>query len=178
MNRPTLDPSAFKDAIRDVPDFPQKGILFKDITPLLQRPETFSAAIDALAEALSGLEIDVVMGIESRGFILSPALAYKLKAGFVPVRKKGKLPWRTHEMDYTLEYGNATLEIHQDALKPGMRVALVDDLLATGGTAEAAAKLTEKMGARIEKMLFLVELSFLKGRERLSRYDIFSLVSY
>ncbi|HTL47669.1 MAG TPA: adenine phosphoribosyltransferase [Verrucomicrobiae bacterium] len=178
MDRPSVDLSVLKETIRDVPDFPQKGIVFKDITPLLQRPDTFAFVIDSLAGALLGLDIDVIMGIESRGFILSPALSYKINAGFVPVRKKGKLPWRTHQMSYTLEYGEGILEMHQDAIKPGMRVALVDDLLATGGTGEAAAKLAEKMGARIEKILFLVELGFLKGRERLSRYDVFSLIQY
>jgi len=178
MSHPSLDNEQLKSLIRDVPDFPKPGIVFKDITPLLQRPDSFAFTIDSLAQALSDKKIDLVLGIESRGFILSPALSYKLGAGFVPIRKKGKLPWRTHEVAYSLEYGEATLEMHVDSIHPGVRVAIVDDLLATGGTAEAAASLVEGMGGVIEKMLFLVELTFLKGRDRLSKYDVFSLIQY
>lgn len=167
-----------KSMIRDVPDFPKKGIIFKDITPLLKHPERFRDAVDAIAEELAKKRVDFIVGIESRGFIFSPILAYKLNAGFVPVRKKGKLPHRTESVAYALEYGEATLEIHQDALPKGARVAIVDDLLATGGTAFAAASLVEKLGGRVEKIAFLVELTFLAGRQKLSRYDVFSLVQY
>ena len=167
-----------KDIIRDIPDFPKKGIIFKDITPLLKHPDAFRFAVDALGEALAKKKVDYLVGIESRGFIFSPILAYKLKVGFVPVRKKGKLPYRTEEISYELEYGKATLEIHQDAFPKGARVAIVDDLLATGGTALAAAQLVEKLGGRVEAIAFLVELTFLKGREKLARYNVFSLVQY
>lgn len=177
-NRSSLDLQALKDLIRDVPDFPKKGIMFKDITPLLQRADAFAFAIDSMAEILSHMPVDAVLGIESRGFILSPALSYKLNAGFIPVRKQGKLPWKTHEVAYTLEYGEAVLQIHQDAVTPGMKVAIVDDLLATGGTAEATAKLVEKMGGTVVKILFLIELQFLQGRQRLARYDVSSLIRY
>ena len=175
MTTKTMD---LKDIIRDIPDFPKKGIIFKDITPLLQHPEYFRYAVDILAEQLQTKKIDYIVGIESRGFIFSPTLAYKLKAGFVPVRKKGKLPYQTFEMAYELEYGEAVLEIHQDGLPKGSRVAIVDDLLATGGTAFATAKLVEKCGATVEKIAFLVELNFLAGRKKLSSYDVFSIVQY
>ncbi len=167
-----------KKIIRDIPDFPKKGILFKDITPILSHPEAFRLVVDQLAEDMQKKKIDVLVGIESRGFIFSPVLAYKLGVGFVPVRKKGKLPYKTEQMAYALEYGEATLEIHQDALKKGARVAIVDDLLATGGTALAAAKLVEKLGGKVEKISFLVELLFLHGRDKLAGYDTFSLIQY
>jgi len=167
-----------KKSVRDIPDFPKKGIIFKDITPLLQNHETFSFIIDALSEELSKLKLDLIIGIESRGFIFSPVLAYQLKAGFAPVRKQGKLPWRTHQVNYSLEYGEAVLEIHQDALSSGMRVAVVDDLLATGGTAEAACRLVEKLGGKVEVIACVIELGFLKGRDRLSSYNVFSMLNY
>lgn len=167
-----------KKIIRDVPDFPKKGILFKDITPILTHPEAFRIVVDQLAEDLQKKKIDVLVGIESRGFIFSPVIAYKLGIGFVPVRKKGKLPYKTEQVAYSLEYGEAILEIHQDALVKGARVAIVDDLLATGGTAFAAAKLVEKLGGKVEKISFLVELLFLSGRAKLANYDVFSLVKY
>ena len=167
-----------KKIIRDIPDFPKKGILFKDITPVLSHPEAFRSVVDALSAELEKKSIDAIVGIESRGFIFSPVIAYKLGVGFVPVRKKGKLPYKTEQMAYALEYGEAVLEIHQDALKKGSRIAIVDDLLATGGTALAAASLAEKLGAKVEKIAFLVELDFLKGREKLSSYDVFSLIQY
>jgi len=173
MNQATL-----QSLIRDIPDFPKKGIIFKDITPLLQDAEAFRCAVDGLSQELQKKNIDFIVGIESRGFIFSPVLAYKLGVGFVPVRKKGKLPWETEQVAYTLEYGEAVLEIHQDAFKPGARVAVVDDLLATGGTAFAAAHLVEKLGAEVAIIAFLVELKFLNGREKLSQYDIFSLIQY
>ena len=169
---------AFEDYIRDIPDFPKKGILFKDITPLLRHPKAFQAAVDSLAQALSKKSLDYIIGIESRGFIFSPVLSYKLGVGFIPVRKKGKLPHKTEQIDYSLEYGEATLEIHQDAFPKGARVAIVDDLLATGGTALAAASLAEKLGAKVETCAFIIELEFLKGREKLSRYAVFSLIQY
>ncbi len=167
-----------KEIIRDIPDFPKKGILFKDITPLLQNPEAFHLAVDILAETLQNKKIDYIVGIESRGFIFSPVLAYKLNAGFIPVRKKGKLPHTTYEVGYALEYGEAILEIHQDAIPKGARVAIVDDLLATGGTAMACAQLVEKSGGKVEKIAFLIELLFLKGRDKLSKYDLFSIIQY
>ena len=168
-----------KKVIRDIPDFPKAGILFKDITPVLKDPACFRFVVDEVARQLeqSG-KIDFVVGIESRGFIMSPVLAYKLNAGFVPVRKKGKLPYRTEQESYTLEYGEAILEIHQDAVHPGSRIVIIDDLLATGGTALAAARLVEKLGGQVVKIAFLVELLFLAGRKKLSSYDVFSLVQY
>ncbi len=167
-----------KEIIRDVPNFPKEGIVFKDITPLLKHPDAFRYAVDEITAVLREKKIDVIVGIESRGFIFSPVLAYKLNIGFVPVRKKGKLPYLTHQVAYSLEYGEAILEIHQDAILPGARVAIVDDLLATGGTALAAASLVEKLGGKVEKLAFLVELAFLNGREKLSAYDTFSLIQY
>lgn len=171
-------PNDLKALVRDVPDFPKKGIIFKDITPILKEPEALQVAVDELAEVLRSSQPDQIVGIESRGFILSPILAYKLKAGFVPVRKRGKLPAATFRVAYDLEYGSNELEIHQDAILKGMRVAVVDDLLATGGTARAAVDLVEKLGGKVVAVAFLVELSFLKGREKLADYEIFSLIRY
>ena len=170
--------ATLQEIIREIPDFPKKGILFKDITPLLKHPDAFHYAIDALTVKLEEKKIDYIVGIESRGFIFSPVLAYKIRAGFIPVRKKGKLPWETEEVSYSLEYGEAVLEIHRDAFARGTRVAIVDDLLATGGTALATARLVEKLGGKVELIAFLVELQYLKGREKLSQYDVFSLVQY
>lgn len=168
-----------KKIVRDVPDFPKPGILFKDITPLLKSPECFNYMVDCLAHELEPYgKIDFVAGIESRGFIISPVLAYKLKAGFVPVRKKGKLPFHTEQESYALEYGEAVLEIHKDAVGPGSRVVIIDDLLATGGTALAAARLIERLGGKVIKIAFLIELLFLEGRKKLPSYDIFSLIQY
>lgn len=167
-----------KNLVRDVPDFPKDGILFKDITPVLQHPEAFKCVVDLMTEEFSKIKIDAVVGIESRGFIFSPLLAYRLGAGFVPVRKKGKLPYKTEQIGYALEYGEAILEIHQDAIKPGARIVIVDDLLATGGTARAAAHLVEKLGGKVEKFGFLIELNFLKGREKLAPGEVFSLIQY
>lgn len=173
-----FDASGIKKLIRDVPDFPKEGILFKDITPVLQHPEAFKAVVDIFAKEFQKHKLDAVVGIESRGFIFSPVLAYKMGLGFVPVRKKGKLPYKTEQIGYSLEYGEAILEIHQDALQKGARVAIVDDLLATGGTAHAAAQLVEKLGGKVEKIAFLVELDFLHGRKKLGGYDVFSLLNY
>jgi adenine phosphoribosyltransferase len=174
-NKPAID---LKSIVRDIPDFPKKGIIFKDITPVLQDPAAFRYSIDAISESLKDKKIDYVVAVESRGFIFSPAIAYNLNAGFVPVRKKGKLPHRTFEMGYELEYGEAILEIHQDGLPKGARVAIVDDLLATGGTAMATAKLVEKCGAKVEKIAFLIELLFLNGRDKLKGRDVFSVIQY
>ena len=176
MSRPT--PSEIERAIRNIPDFPKPGIQFKDITPVLADARLFAGAIDLLAEKFTSGSVDAVVGIDARGFIFAAAAAVKLNAGFVPVRKKGKLPYRTHEQDYALEYGSATIAIHVDALKPGSRVLLIDDLLATGGTAAAAAELVKKLGAQILEISFLIELSFLHGREKLKGYPIRSLVVY
>jgi adenine phosphoribosyltransferase len=176
MSRPT--PSEIERAIRNIPDFPKPGIQFKDITPVLADARLFAGVIDLLTEKFSAGSVDAVVGIDARGFIFAAAAAVKLKAGFVPVRKKGKLPYRTHEQDYALEYGSATIAIHVDALKPGSRVLLIDDLLATGGTAAAAAELVKKLGAQILEIGFLIELSFLHGREKLNGYPIRSLVVY
>ena len=167
-----------KARVRDVPDFPKKGIIFKDITPLLKEPQALQFAVDQLADLLKGTHPDQIVGIESRGFIFSPILAYKLKAGFIPVRKRGKLPSKTIRTAYSLEYGEAELEIHQDAIFGGMKVAVVDDLLATGGTSRAAIELVEKLGGEVVAVAFLVELGFLKGREKLSGYNVYSLIQY
>ena len=165
-------------AIRNVPDFPKAGIQFKDITPVLADARLFSGAIDLLADDFKPGSVDAVVGIDARGFIFAAAVAVKLGAGFVPVRKKGKLPYKTHEQDYALEYGTASVAIHVDALKPGARVLLVDDLLATGGTAAAAAALVQRLGAQILEISFLIELSFLHGRDKLKGYPVRSLVVY
>lgn len=165
-------------AIRNVPDFPKPGIQFKDITPVLQEPRLLAGAMDLLAEGLSPGEVDAVVGIDARGFIFGTGVALKLGAGFVPVRKKGKLPYRTLEQSYDLEYGSNTVAIHEDAVKPGSRVLLVDDLLATGGTAGAAAALLGRLGAKVVRACFLVELTFLNGRERLAGLPVRSVVAY
>jgi adenine phosphoribosyltransferase len=167
-----------KKLIREVPDFPKKGILFYDITTLLKDKLGLATLIDALAEYYLNKQVDLVLGMEARGFIFGPALAYRLNAGFVPVRKPGKLPAATHKITYDLEYGSNTLEIHQDAIKDGQRVIIVDDLLATGGTAEATAKLAASQGAEIAGLGFVVELDFLNGKEKLKPYDVFSLLHY
>jgi adenine phosphoribosyltransferase len=164
--------------IRDIPDFPQKGVLFKDITPLLQDGAAFHSAIDRLASHYTGTGIQKVIGVESRGFIFGAPLAYMLNCGFVPVRKFGKLPYKTVTVEYALEYGTNVVEIHTDAIKPGEKVLIVDDLLATGGTVSAAIELVEKLGGKIAGIAFLVELAFLKGREQLKDYDVFALIKY
>jgi adenine phosphoribosyltransferase len=164
--------------IRDVPDFPQPGIVFKDITPLLADENAFSSVIDLIVVHYGRGNIDKVVGIEARGFILSSPIAYHFGAGFVPVRKEGKLPWETESQEYALEYGSAVLEVHKDSIRPGERVLIVDDVLATGGTAKATAELVERLGGKVEGMAFLIELSFLNGRERLPEYDPLSLITY
>jgi adenine phosphoribosyltransferase len=165
-------------AIRDVPDFPIKGILFKDITPVLQDGKLFRQAVDAIADRQKGKNISAVVGIDARGFIFAGAVAYKLGIGLIPVRKKGKLPYKTVVTTYTLEYGSETSEMHVDALKPGDNVIIVDDLLATGGTAMAAATLVKRLGGNIAEIDFLIELSFLKGRERLKDYPVYAEIIY
>jgi adenine phosphoribosyltransferase len=175
---PRLDCEPLKRLIREVPDFPKKGILFYDITTLLKDKTGFAALIDALAEHYLNKEVDLILGMEARGFIFGPALAYRLNAGFVPVRKPGKLPAATARVEYDLEYGSNVLEVHKDAIRKGDRVLIVDDLLATGGTAQATTKLASSLGADIAGLGFVVELDFLKGREKLRDYDVFSLLHY
>ncbi len=165
-------------AIRTIPDFPKPGIQFKDITPVLADARLFSGTIDLMTQDIRPGSVDAVVGIDARGFIFAAAAAVKLKAGFVPVRKKGKLPYQCHEQEYNLEYGTATVAVHVDALKPGSRVLLIDDLLATGGTAAAAAALVRKLGAHILEISVLIELSFLNGREKIKQYPVRSLVVY
>ncbi len=167
-----------KAAIRDVPDFPKKGIVFKDITTLLKDPVTFRRATDLLVELCGGERADKVVAIESRGFILGSLVAHRLGMGFVPVRKPGKLPARTLKATYDLEYGTDSLEIHADALSAGERVLVLDDVIATGGTARAVGELTEKLGATVAAYAFLVELTFLNGREKLKGHKVLSLISY
>jgi adenine phosphoribosyltransferase len=170
--------SEIERVIRNVPDFPKTGIQFKDITPLLADAVLFSGSIDLMTQNFKPGMVDAVVGIDARGFIFAAAAAMKLRAGFVPVRKKGKLPYQTLEQEYALEYGTATVAVHVDALKPGSRVLLIDDLLATGGTAAAAAALVQKLGAKILEISFLIELSFLGGRQKLKQYPVRSLVVY
>ena len=172
------DNDILRAAIRDVPDFPKKGVTFKDITPVLRDPKLFNAAIDVLADRHIGSKLDAIVVIDARGFIFGSAMAYKLGCGIVPVRKKGKLPYKTIEEHYKLEYGKAVMEVHADALKKSDRVVLVDDLLATGGTAAAAAKLIKTLGAKLVEIDFLIELTFLKGRNRLKDYPIYSAVQF
>lgn len=164
--------------IRDIPDFPVKGILFKDITTLIRDPDAFQEAVDALLDYCIDKDIDIVAAIESRGFIFGAPLAYELAAGFVPIRKPGKLPADKISVSYTLEYGTNTLEMHKDAIEPGQRVLLVDDLLATGGSAKASVDLIEKLGGEIVGIVFLIDLTFLKGVEKLEGYDVFSLIKF
>jgi len=166
------------DRIRDVPDFPKKGILFKDITPVLSDIDTLRASIKEMAAPFVNLRIDVVVGIESRGFIFGAPIADVLNCSFVPVRKPGKLPWKTESVSYELEYGTDALEIHEDAITEGQNVLIVDDLLATGGTAEATCKLVSKLGGNIKGLSLLIELEGLNGRKRLNQYNVHSLVQY
>jgi adenine phosphoribosyltransferase len=167
-----------KKLIREIPDYPKPGILFYDVTTLLKDRQGFHALVDKLCEHYSGRRVDVVAGIEARGFIFAPALAYRLGAGFVPVRKPKKLPWKTAAVSYQLEYGTDTLEIHEDAVTPGQHVLVCDDLLATGGTASAAVNLVRKLKGEVVGAAFAVELNFLKGRSKLPDVDVFSLIKY
>lgn len=167
-----------KEYIRSIPDFPEKGIIFRDVTSILMDADGLKLAIDELAECLEGMDFDVIAGAESRGFLFGMPLAYLLHKPFVPIRKKGKLPCETVEKTYDLEYGTATIEIHKDAIKPGDKVVLLDDLIATGGTMKAAAELVEELGGEVVEMLFLIELVDLKGREVLSKYKVDSVVQF
>ena len=167
-----------KASIREIPDWPQKGILFYDLTTLMKDAASFQKALEALIAPFRDRQVDLVVGIEARGFIFAPTVAYALGAGFVPVRKPGKLPAATHKVSYELEYGKDSLEIHQDAISPGQRVLIVDDLIATGGTARAVADVVSRMGGNVVGMAFLVELTFLKGREKLAGYPVTSILEY
>jgi len=164
--------------IRDIPDWPVKGVLFKDITTLLRDPDAFQEAVDGLVDHYIDQEVDIVAAIEARGFIFGAPLAYELAAGFVPIRKPGKLPHEKISASYTLEYGTNTLEMHKDAIRPGQRVLLVDDVLATGGSAKAAVELIEKVGGKVVGIVFLADLTYLKGMEKLRGYSVFSLLKF
>ena len=169
---------SLKDYVVTVPDFPEKGVMFRDVTSVLEDAEGLHLAIDEMQKCLDGLDFDVIAGVESRGFIFGMPIAYKLKKPFVPVRKAGKLPRETVSRTYDLEYGQATIEMHTDSIKPGQRVVIVDDLIATGGTVAAAAKLVEALGGEVVRILFLMELEGLEGRKRLSNYDVASVIKY
>ena len=173
-----LTEDTIKQLIRDIPDFPTEGILFRDITPVLQNPKAFHEVICTLVDCAKEMKPDVVVGIESRGFMFGAPIALELGVGFVPVRKIGKLPAETIQAEYALEYGTNTVEIHRDAIRPGMRVAIVDDLLATGGTARAAVQLVEELGGEVAGLCFLIELAFLNGRELLNGYDVNAIIKY
>ena len=167
-----------KDYIRTIPDFPEKGIMFRDVTSVIQDADGLKLAIDEMIKRLDGLDFDVIAGAESRGFVFGMPIAYALHKPFVMVRKAGKLPCETVSKTYDLEYGTATIEMHKDSVKPGQKVVLVDDLIATGGTMQAAAELVEELGGVVVKMLFLIELAGLNGRKLLSKYDVDAVVSY
>ena len=167
-----------EDYVVTIPDFPEPGIMFRDITSVIQDPDGLKLAVDGLADLVKDLEFDLVIGPESRGFIFGVPVAYLLGKGFIPVRKKGKLPRETVSQKYDLEYGQAEVEIHKDAVRPGQKVVIVDDLMATGGSAEAAAKLVEKLGGQVVRMVFVMELAGLEGRKKLDGYDIESLIVY
>ena len=173
-----MDVDQLKSRVRDVPDFPQEGIVFKDITPLLADELAFSTVIDLIVVHFGRGNVDKVVGIEARGFIIASPVAYHFGAGFVPVRKKDKLPWETEAAEYALEYGSATLEIHRDAVATGERVLIVDDVLATGGTAKATAELVERIGGKVVGIACLIELDVLSGRDKLDGYDLFTLLRY
>lgn len=167
-----------EEYVKSIPDFPEKGIIFRDVTSVLQDADGLHMAIDQMQEKLEGVDFDVVLGPESRGFIFGVPIAYNMHKAFVPVRKKGKLPRATISQTYDLEYGTATIEIHKDAIQPGQKVVIIDDLIATGGTTEAIIKMVEKLGGKVVKIVFLMELAGLKGRERLNGYDIDSAIIY
>mgnify|MGYP002514045883 CR=1 FL=1 len=167
-----------EDYVRTIPDFPEPGIMFRDITTILSDADGLKLAIDEMQKTLDGVDFDVIAGAESRGFIFGAAIAYNMHKPFILIRKKGKLPCETVEQSYDLEYGQATIEVHKDAVEPGQKVVIIDDLIATGGTIEAAAKLIEKLGGEVVKMVFLMELKGLNGREKLAKYDVASVISY
>ena len=167
-----------EDYVRTIPDFPEPGIMFRDVTSVLQDPDGLKLAIDSMIQLLDGVEFDVIAGTESRGFIFGVPIAYALGKAFVPVRKKGKLPCETVSAKYDLEYGTAEIEMHKDSVQPGQKVVLVDDLIATGGTIEASAKLIEELGGEVVKIIFLMELAGLNGRDKLKGYDVASVITY
>ena len=167
-----------EEYVRSIQDFPEEGIIFRDITSVLQDPDGLKLAIDSMKEKLEGLDFDVIVGTESRGFIFGVPIAYSLHKGFVPVRKKGKLPLEVISKEYDLEYGSAVVEMHKDSIKPGQQVVVVDDLIATGGTIEASIQMIEELGGEVVKVIFLMELAGLKGRERLKNYDVDSIIIY
>lgn len=167
-----------EDYVRSIPDFPEPGIIFRDVTSVLQEADGLQLSIDGIMDKLKGVEFDVVVGPESRGFIFGVPVAYNMKKGFVPVRKKGKLPCETVSMEYDLEYGSAVIEMHKDSIKPGQKVVIIDDLIATGGTIEAITKLVEQLGGEVVKIVFLMELAGLDGRRKLAKYDIDSVIRY
>ena len=167
-----------EEYVRTIPDFPEPGIMFRDVTSVIQDSDGFKLAIDSMIQLLDGVDFDVIVGAESRGFIFGAPIAYALGKAFVPIRKKGKLPCETISADYELEYGHATIEMHKDAILPGQKVVVVDDLIATGGTIEAGCKLIEQLGGEVVKVLFLMELAGLKGRETLAKYDVASVITY
>jgi adenine phosphoribosyltransferase len=178
MTEPQLNTEKLMRLIRDVPDYPKKGVVFKDITTLIKRGDAFDEVVNIFFEKCKDKKVDLVAAVESRGFIFGGVLANRLKVGFVPIRKFGKLPADTVEQKYDLEYGTDTLEIHKDAVMPGQKVLIVDDLLATGGTIKAACKLVEKLGGKVAGILIMIELGFLNGRDKLKDYDLFSLIRY
>jgi adenine phosphoribosyltransferase len=173
-----MDSALLKEHVRDVPDHPKPGIIFKDITPLLAHPEAFAGSIEALAAPFGDRQIDKVVGIEARGFVFAAPIAYERRAGFVPVRKAGKLPWEIEREEYELEYGTDLLEIHRDAIAPGEQVLIVDDVLATGGTASAVVRLVERLGGSVIGLTFLIELAFLDGRKKLEGQNVHTVICY
>jgi adenine phosphoribosyltransferase len=173
-----VDQAWLKEHVRDIPDYPKPGIVFRDITPLLAAPDAFAVTVDALAAPFADEHIDKVLGIEARGFVFASPVAYRHAAGFVPVRKSGKLPWEIEREEYELEYGTDLLEIHRDAIAPGERVLIVDDVIATGGTAAATARLAERLGGSVVGFAFVIELGFLNGRAKIDGYPVQSLVTY
>jgi adenine phosphoribosyltransferase len=173
-----LDATQLRDCVRDIADFPKPGVTFKDITPLLSDTDAFRSTIDLISGHFDGQRVDRVLGVEARGFIIAAPVAYKFGAAFIPVRKAGKLPWDIERVEYELEYGSDLLEIHRDAIAPGDRVVIVDDVLATGGTAAATVRLVEKLGGVVAGLAFVIDLAFLNGREKLTGYDVLSLITY
>ena len=167
-----------EDYVRSIPDFPEEGVIFRDVTTILQDKDGLKLSIDRIQESIKDLDFDLIIGPESRGFIFGVPIAYNMNKAFIPVRKKGKLPGETIEEDYELEYGKATIEIHKDAIKPGQKVVIVDDLIATGGTIQAITKLIEKLGGQVVKIVFLIELEGLKGRDKLKNYDVEAIIKY
>jgi adenine phosphoribosyltransferase len=173
-----MEAGDLRDCVRDIPDFPKPGVIYKDITPLLANTDAFRSTIDLLAGHFEGRKVDRVLGVEARGFIIAAPVAYRFGAAFVPVRKAGKLPWEIERVEYELEYGSDLLEIHRDAVAPGDAVVVIDDVLATGGTAAATVRLVEKLGGTVVGLAFVIELGFLHGREKLAGHDVLSLVTY